>query len=116
MPKAANQPPQVNWDELEDSETHVYVDESRPVPDAVINLVEDSYEFWFEHQNRWSEKTLKSAKLAAATITEARRYCTSVRAEPLTFQVKNYKEGDTKLVYRAREAIRRERGEESGNE
>lgn len=89
----------------------IYVDEARPIPDEIIEFVEHAYEFWLEHQDRWLTVELDSPDAATVAVTEARRYCTSVRDEPLTFQLRGYVEGDKTLVYRAREAVRRTRSE-----
>lgn len=91
------------------TEPEVYIPSGEPVEDAIVEFVEDSYEYWLDHQDRWRTVSLDDPESMAYTVAEARRYCTAVRDEPLTFQVKGYEEGDTSLTYRAREAVRRPR-------
>lgn len=85
----------------------VFETTDEPVSDDIITWIENSYDYWQQHNDRWRTVTLESEAAVEAVVEDARRYCTKLRDVPLTFQVKNGKSTGGTLVYRVRESIRR---------
>ena len=85
----------------------VYTDEAEPVHEDIVEWVEQSFEWWLSHQDKWRTVTLATEKDVTVAITEARRYCNNIREEPLTFQVKGKGTHDNMLTYRVRESLKR---------
>ncbi len=84
-----------------------YAGAEPPVRPEIMEWVEDSYKFWLDNQDSWRTVTLSSEQAVKVAVSEARRYCTRIRLEPLTFQVKSAGTSGEKLTYRVRETIRR---------
>jgi hypothetical protein len=81
-----------------------------PVSQEIIDFVELGYDTWDDDETAWREVSA-SVAVIDHTVADARRYCRDVREVPLTFQTQDYEPGQTKtLKYRARDAIRRQRG------
>jgi hypothetical protein len=81
-----------------------------PVAQEIMDFVELGYDTWKGDDTAWREVTADVATIDHA-VAEARRFCRDVRTVPLTFQTQDYEPGETKtLKYRARDAIRRQRG------
>jgi hypothetical protein len=88
-------------------EPEVYTDDQEPIHDDIISWVEQSFEYWLDHQDRWRTVVLDTEADVTAAVAEARRYCNQVREEPLTFQIKSKGTHDNQLTYRVRESLKR---------
>lgn len=89
------------------SDPTVYHGSDLPVSPEVQDWVEESYEYWLDHQTKWRTVTLESEKAVQAVVAEARRYVNQVRDEPLTFQIKSAGTKGATLTYRVRESLKR---------